>query len=102
MSAPNILEINLSEREGEPCCACGARTDHKHGLPMLDGEILENTATGEWYGRDACKACFDAHALGGLAALNIRLAALAERAAEIDGLRTVLQRIKNFIEASGL
>lgn len=71
-----VLMLRIDEPETE-CIACGAKPIAKRqGLPMYDGEFLENDHVGEWGGFDACEECHRAHTEGGVAALNARLRAL--------------------------
>lgn len=68
----DVLVIQLDPREVE-CTACGAVHVKAQGLPMRDGDFLENDDPGEWGGFDVCRDCYDAHTVGGVAGLMRRL-----------------------------
>ncbi len=70
-----VLVIRLDERWVE-CIACGADCIQEQGLPMREGEFLENDDPGEWGGFDACRSCYEIHAAGGVRALTLHLARL--------------------------
>lgn len=75
-----ILELRLDAPDPVECIACGQLTARRQGLPMREGEVVENDDRGEWAGFDCCRSCYEAHAAGGVAALDARLRALRERA----------------------
>lgn len=73
-----VLVIRLDEPVVE-CIACGAETTQSQGLPMREGQFLENDDTGEWGGFSACRDCWNAHTVGGVTGLMRRLGDLMDK-----------------------
>lgn len=42
------------------CGACGKPCTGAYGIPMFEGRVLSNHWLGEWFGRDACRECYEA------------------------------------------
>lgn len=84
MSEQEVLVIDLNPRFVE-CIACEQMTAPKQGLPMREGEFLENDDAGEWAGFTCCRSCYEIHRLGGVMALRLHLAALSRRAHDTGG-----------------
>jgi hypothetical protein len=70
-----VIRLNVPMQE---CAQCGTVCESRQGLPMANGEIVENNYQGEWGGSPACPPCYQAHAEGGVAGLKHRLIALRE------------------------
>lgn len=86
---PQIIEIRLDPPETE-CIACGVVCDVAQGLPMYEGEVVENDYAGEWAGFHCCRPCYEAHRDGGVAGLRARLLALVEAGALDPGAGLVV------------
>jgi hypothetical protein len=87
-ASPLRLTITLypPQDRATHCHACGAECAVRYGLPVDEtGQYVESDYVGEWCGVPACKACYDAHARGGVVGLTIRLDT-------IDQLRKKVQR----------
>ena len=78
-----VVVVDLTPHEVE-CIACGAIHVRGQGLAMREGEFLEHDDPGEWGGFDACRRCFEAHQVGGVRGLEVRLAALREGADMVE------------------
>lgn len=69
----DVVVIRLDE-PWSTCAACGEETPARWGLPVADGEVVENDYVGDWGGVPACRACFEIHAAGGVRGLGLYLA----------------------------